>query len=165
MRRFGASGALRPRHRATARGHPPPLPALRAAPGRAPARVVPGALGDSLASLSIITMTLVLVAVSLVQLLAVPFRTSIGHSIFRLAVVNPRGEPARTSKLLFRWAMVWLPLLLPLVLVALLRTTESTALISALILLLLWVAAAVYAVLHPNRGLQDRLADTWVVRR
>jgi uncharacterized RDD family membrane protein YckC len=41
---------------------------------------------------------------------------------------------------------------------------DGTALISALVLLLFWVSAAVYAVIHPNRGLHDRLAGTWVVR-
>jgi hypothetical protein len=45
------------------------------------------------------------------------------------------------------------------------KTTEVAAFFSALVLLLLWIGAAVYAVIHPNRGLHDRLADTWVVRR
>jgi hypothetical protein len=34
-----------------------------------------------------------------------------------------------------------------------------------LVWMLAWVGAAVYAVFHPNQGLHDRLADTWVVRR
>jgi hypothetical protein len=42
---------------------------------------------------------------------------------------------------------------------------EGVALISALVLLFLWIGAAGYGVLHPNRGLHDRLAGTWVVRR
>ena len=62
---------------------------------------------------------------------------------------------------------VWLPLLLPMSCVALLiRQGEPTAaLITALVLLLLWLGTALHAAAHPNRGLQDRLADTWVVRR
>jgi hypothetical protein len=69
--------------------------------------------------------------------------------------------------LLRRWAIVWLPLLVPMSLVALLlmRRAEGIASICAAVLLLLWIAAAVYAVVHPNRGLHDRLAGTWVVRR
>ena len=47
----------------------------------------------------------------------------------------------------------------------LLNTAEGTAFISALVLLVLWISAAIYAVIHPNRGLHDRLAGTWVVRR
>jgi uncharacterized RDD family membrane protein YckC len=34
-----------------------------------------------------------------------------------------------------------------------------------MLLLYVWIGAAVYAVVHPNRGLHDRLAGTWVVRR
>jgi hypothetical protein len=73
---------------------------------------------------------------------------------------------AALSQLLVRWAIVWLPLFLPMSLVALLiHRAEGIALISAFALLLLWVSAAVYAVAHPHRGLHDRLAGTWVVRR
>jgi uncharacterized RDD family membrane protein YckC len=90
----------------------------------------------------------------------------VSQTIFRLAVVNAKGEPAAVSHLLVRWAIVWLPLFLPMSLVALLiGRTGSFALISALVLLLLWVGAAVYAVVHPHRGVHDRLAGTWVVRR
>jgi uncharacterized RDD family membrane protein YckC len=113
------------------------------------------------------TTMLVLVAGALVQLLELPFRTTFGQTIFRLAVVNANGEPANISTLLVRWTVVWLPLLLPVSLVALLvRGTEPTAaFFAALVLLLLWTGAAVYAACHPNRGLHDRLAGTWVVRR
>ena len=45
------------------------------------------------------------------------------------------------------------------------RERLPAAFICALVLLLLWISAAVYAVIHPNRGLHDRLAGTWVVRR
>jgi hypothetical protein len=33
------------------------------------------------------------------------------------------------------------------------------------ILLAAWFAGGLYAVLHPDRGLQDRLAGTWLVPR
>jgi hypothetical protein len=45
------------------------------------------------------------------------------------------------------------------------RGEHNIALISALVLLVLWICAAVYAVIVPNRGLHDRLAGTWVVRQ
>ena len=93
----------------------------------------------------------------------IPFHTTISHSIFRLAVVNGEGEPAGTSALLILWAAVWLPLLLPMTLAGLLmmRAGIAAAFISALVLLLLWTSGAVYAALHPNRGLQDPPACTW----
>jgi hypothetical protein len=104
---------------------------------------------------------------ALFQLLGLPFHTTADHSIFRLAVVNAKGELADRSTLLRRWAIVWLPLFLAMLFVALLiaRAELTAAFISILVLLLLWFSAAVYAVIHPNRGLHDRLAGTWVVRR
>jgi uncharacterized RDD family membrane protein YckC len=114
----------------------------------------------------VIVSALVVLGAALIQLLELPFRSTASHSIFRLAVVNAKGEPAAISHLLVRWAIVWLPLFLPMSLVALLiRRAEGIAFISALVLLLLWVGAAVCAVVHPHRGLHDRLAGTWVVRR
>jgi uncharacterized RDD family membrane protein YckC len=109
---------------------------------------------------------LVLGGSALIQILELPFRTTFGHAIFRLAVVNAKGEPAKVPILFVRWAIAWLPLLLPMVFVAqLLNATEGMAVISALVLLLLWIGTAVLVVIHPNRGLHDRLAGTWVVRR
>ncbi len=120
---------------------------------------------DSLGGIVIVS-ALVVLGAALIQLLELPFRSTASHSIFRLAVVNAKGKPADRSHLLARWAIVWLPLFLPMVFVAqLLKTDEAIASISVLVLLLLWISAAVYAVIHPNRGLQDRLAGTWVVRR
>jgi len=105
-------------------------------------------------------------AIALIDLLALPFRSTVSHSIFRLAVINGGGGPATVSHLLARWGIIWLPLILPISFVALLiNRAEGLAFLSALVLLLLWGSAAVYAVVHPHRGLHDRLAGTWVVRR
>jgi uncharacterized RDD family membrane protein YckC len=122
---------------------------------------------ESLGGIILSTIMLVLGAGALIQLLELPFRITASHSIFRLAVVNAKGKPASISNLLVRWAIVWLPLFIPISLAALLiKRADLTALfISVLVLLLLWAGAAVSAVIHPNRGLHDRLAGTWVVRR
>jgi len=123
-------------------------------------------LWGSAAWIALATALVVLGIIAVVQLFELPFRTTASHSIFRLAVINAKGEPAARSHLLVRWAIVWLPLFLPLLSVALLfQPAERIAFIAALVLLLLWVSAAVYAVAHPHRGLHDRLARTWVVRR
>jgi uncharacterized RDD family membrane protein YckC len=109
---------------------------------------------------------LVTVGAALVQLLEVPFRSTVSQFIFRLAVIDAKGEPAGRGLLLRRWAVAWLPLLVPLSVVALWTGgTGPGALAATAALLLLGGAAAVYAALHPHRGLHDRLADTWVVRR
>ena len=76
------------------------------------------------------------------------------------AVVDAAGAPASRSRLLARWAFAWLPLLLPVSLVAwLAQPTDAVAAGSVLALLLVWIGAAAYAVVHPHRGLHDRLAE------
>jgi uncharacterized RDD family membrane protein YckC len=128
----------------------------------------PGQLwNDSLGWPAIITTMAVLGVIALVQLMELPFRCTASQFIFRLAVVNAKGQRARISNLFVRWAIVWLPLFAPMFLAALLnnRGELTAAFILAVVLLVLWISAAVYAVIHPNRGLHDRLAGTWVVRR
>ncbi|MHC4220757.1 MAG: RDD family protein, partial [Planctomycetota bacterium] len=112
------------------------------------------------------TALVVLGAMALSELLGLPFRGTVSHTIFRLAVVNAKGEPAARPHLLVRWAIVWLPLFVPISIVALvIPRAEGVAFVIAFVLLLLWIGATVYAVVHPHRGLHDRFADTWVVRR
>ena len=122
---------------------------------------------DSLGGLVMISAMVVLGTIALIQLLALLlFRTTASHATFRLAVVNAKGEPANRVTLLRRWAIVWLPLFVPMSFAALLiNRAEGIAFICALVLPGLWIGAAVYGVIVPNRGLHDRLAGTWVVRR
>jgi len=82
-------------------------------------------------------------------------------------VNNAKGQCADVVTLLRRRAIVWLGLFVPMLFVALLikRAGLTAAFIWAVVLLLLWISAAVYAVIVPNRGLHDRLAGTWVVRQ
>jgi len=103
----------------------------------------------------------------LFQLLELPFRTTCSHGIFRLAVVDSKGERAGRVTLLHRWAITWLPLLLPGALVGFLWANgfPSAACIVGSVVLTLWLAVAVHTVLHPNQGLHDRLAGTRVVRQ
>ncbi|MHC5103221.1 MAG: protein kinase domain-containing protein [Planctomycetota bacterium] len=117
---------------------------------------------------AIVSAMWVLGAIALIQLMELPlFRTIASHNIFRLAVMNANGQRARRSLLFIRWAIVWLPLFVPMVLVALLikRAELTAAFVCALAILIPWIGAAGYAVVHPNRGLHDRLAGTWVVRQ
>ncbi|MHC4148924.1 MAG: protein kinase domain-containing protein [Planctomycetota bacterium] len=122
---------------------------------------------DSLNWFVMITIMMVLGAIVLFQFLGLALRSSIGHSIFRLVVVNAEGRPANRVTLLWRWAIVWLPLFVPMSFVALLIKLgePNAAFILSVVLLVLWISAAVYAVIVPNRGLHDRLVGTWVVRR
>ncbi len=122
---------------------------------------------DSLGWLLMITIMMALGAIALFQTLGLALRSTISHSIFRLAVVNAKGELADRVTLLRRWAIVWLSLFVPMSFAALLIKwgEPNAAFILSVVLLVFWISAAVYAVIVPNRGLHDRLADTWVVRR
>jgi len=122
---------------------------------------------SSLSGLVMIPALVVLGTIALMQLLEFPFRSTASHSIFRLAVVDAKGQRADRARLYIRWAIVWLPLLVPMTLVGLLIGSVGPAVtsVSAMAILAAWIGAAVYAVIHPHRGLHDRLAGTWVVRR
>jgi hypothetical protein len=120
----------------------------------------------SLVSTAVIIALVVLTGIAVVQLLELPLRCTAGQHVFRLAVVNDRGQLATAAHLLARWGSVWLPLLIPIAFVWLLGAqTPAVATTVAAALLLAWIAAALYAVAHPHRGLHDRLARTWIVRR
>jgi len=124
--------------------------------------------GDYMEEIVIISPMLVLGAIALIQLLVLPFfRTTASHATFRLAVINAKGQRADRGTLLRRWAIVWLPLFVPMSFVVMLirRAEPAVAFILAVVLLVLWLGAAVYAVIVPNRGLHDRLAGTWIVRQ
>jgi uncharacterized RDD family membrane protein YckC len=122
---------------------------------------------DSLGWLFMITIMMALGAIALFQFLGLALRSTIGHAIFRLAVINAKGRPGDRVTLLRRWAIVWLPLFVPMSFVPLLIKwgEPNAAFILSVVSLILWISAAVYAVIHPNHGLHDRLAGTWVVRR
>jgi hypothetical protein len=116
--------------------------------------------------LALILLFVILGIIALIQLPELMFRSTASHAIFRLAVVNTTGLADRVT-LLKRWAIVWLPLFVPVGLIALLvgRTEPVTAMILSGGVLLPWLGAAVSAVISPRRGLHDRLAGTWIVRR
>jgi hypothetical protein len=87
---------------------------------------------------------------------------------FGAAVVNRRGEPAARLRCLWRTVVTWS--LVPLMLVVLdtKASIEGADLRTALLHSLpmaLFAAGAVWAILHPSRSIQDRLAGTWIVPR
>ena len=124
-------------------------------------------LGGSLGTFLAFTLLGLLAGVALVQLIEVPFRKTVSQNTFRLAVIDENGHPARRSKLLLRWAFTWLPLVpfLILVVVWVGNGQMTEAMILSFASVLVWVGGAIYAALHPCRGLPDRFAGTRVVRR
>lgn len=111
------------------------------------------------------SMMIVLGVIAIVQLPTILTRSTASQSIFRLAIVNVRGERASSSQLLLRWAIVWLPLFVLLWGVDWLLPVTQATVFAQLSLLVLWIVGAAYAVLHPHCGLHDWLAGTRLVRR
>ena len=78
-----------------------------------------------------------------------------------------KGERAEMSRMLARWGLTWLPLILLSVPVGFLIAAgdSESAFFWAWFALLLWLSGAFHTAMSPGRGLHDRLAGTWVVRR
>jgi hypothetical protein len=107
--------------------------------------------------------------------------------LFSIAVTDESGQPAARPRLLVRWMLAWLPGIvvavfgLGAVLVALatyggfadsaqvsapvasfLRNSATAVSVSAAIV---WLLGILYAVIHPQRSLPDRLMGTWLVMK
>ena len=107
----------------------------------------------------------VLAAIALLDLVGVCFRGSVSQAIFRLAVVDDAGGLATRGRLLLRWAVAWLPLLVPAAIGALLAGRfDGVVAIGGAVWLAAWLAAAVVTAVGTHRGPHDRIAGSWVVR-
>lgn len=71
--------------------------------GGGPETIWSSTLGTALA-----TALMVLGIIAVVQLLELPFRSTASHAIFRLAVINSKGERTSALHQLGRWAIMWL---------------------------------------------------------
>ena len=88
----------------------------------------------------LVTAQVALAAIAMVQLLGLPFRTTVSQTIYKLAVINANGEPATKWHLLIRWAIVWLPILIPMSLIAWLgHRVDGNTVILPLAVLLIWI--------------------------
>jgi eukaryotic-like serine/threonine-protein kinase len=87
---------------------------------------------------------------------------------FGAALVTADGRDASRLRALLRAVVAWSPLALWVLLVKfgprIQDTTVGIALLFTLAIALL-VAGAVWAWIHPSRGVQDRIAGTWLVPR
>jgi eukaryotic-like serine/threonine-protein kinase len=87
---------------------------------------------------------------------------------FGAAVVNRRGEPASRFRTLWRAVITWS--LVPVMLLVLkgdktIEGLELGTMILHSLPMALFAAGAIWAILHPSRSIQDRLAGTWIVPR
>lgn len=87
---------------------------------------------------------------------------------FGIALVNRRGQPISRARALWRAAVTWSPIVAVVFAFRLgpnIMNAGGTALALHLALNAVLIAGAIYAWLHPSRGIQDRIAGTWIVPR
>jgi hypothetical protein len=87
---------------------------------------------------------------------------------FGAALVNRRGRRASRFRALWRAALTWAPAcVLLMVIKAGPKPPDYRLSLLALqiVLVALVAAAAVWAVYHPSKSIQDRLSGTWIVPR
>jgi hypothetical protein len=85
-----------------------------------------------------------------------------------LILVNRRGQPVSRVRALCRAAVTWSPIVAVAVAFKLgpdIMKAGNAVLALHLALHAILIAGAIYAWLHPARGLQDRIAGTWIVPR
>ena len=84
------------------------------------------------------------------------------------SLVNRKGQPISRIRALARAAIVWAPIVAIAVAVKVGPDIDDASLgwiVMEVALLAIFIGAAVWAMARPTRGIQDRLAGTWIVPR
>jgi serine/threonine protein kinase len=87
---------------------------------------------------------------------------------FGVALVKDDGSPSGRMRAFLRALMAWSPVAVVCTLIVLGPGPNRSDLTLTLLntaVLLLFIGGAVWALLHPSRGIQDRFANTWIVPR
>ena len=79
-------------------------------------------------------------------------------------MVTGTGTPASRARVMWRTFVAWSPVLASALILGV-EMRPLTALITVIVAMLLMFCGVVWAVLDPDRGLQDRIAGTWLVPR
>jgi eukaryotic-like serine/threonine-protein kinase len=98
---------------------------------------------------------------------ALLFRGGLLLRLFGMAITTPAGEASR-PRAFWRAVIAWSPAALSLVALLWLGLgpdARTTAVVIEGMSLALFVVGFAYAIQHPERGLQDRVAGTWLVPR
>ena len=88
--------------------------------------------------------------------------TTVGQQLFRIAVVNARGQPAGRVRLMLRWLLGWGPFFLLMGVADWL--TDGHGILTA-VLLPLCCGGLAMAIARPAQGLHDQLAGCYLVPR
>jgi uncharacterized RDD family membrane protein YckC len=91
----------------------------------------------------------------------------LGLRMFGITVVNRAGQRASRFRLVVRWVLAWVPILVALLLLVMVTPADSDNgnVVYMIGPLAIVAAGLVWSLLRPQRGLHDRLAGTWLVPR
>ena len=108
-----------------------------------------------------------LTAVALLGLVAALATRGVMLRLLGFEIVTADGRLAPRWRVLARAAIAWSPLLLPIVISNVIGGVGGPAQLTILLgaALVVQCAGAIVAIVQPARGLQDRLAGTWIVPR
>ena len=99
------------------------------------------------------------------------FRGGLFLRAFGIEVVTNIGVPASRLRTLWRGLLAWSPVIIALGLLALnpillpVRDAREVTFVIGVCAAAIFVVGAMWAVMHPERGLQDRVAGTYLVPR
>ena len=79
-----------------------------------------------------------------------------------IRVATGTGKPASRARVMWRTVVAWSPVLATALILGP-GVHPLTALITGVVAMLVMLCGVVWAVLDPDRGLQDRIAGTWLV--
>src|SRR3954464_257342 len=99
---------------------------------------------------------------------ALIFGTGFTFRLMGAALVNRRGQPISRLRALARAVVTWLPAIVVCILLKYgpdVKDATGWRLVSEYVVMVLFAAAAGWAIARPSRALQDRIAGTWIVPR
>jgi len=179
-------------HTATANASPPTLTEIKGAARIVTAllREERGARETALVYSCLQRLRNTLIILGAVEVLGIVlFGQSLLLSLFDLTLIKPDGQLAARSRLLLRWLAVWPPVIAvvllqermmlklvlphqlgsdgsgPYYLLGVFQPMTPSVLVTITLLGLVLAGVMVYAVKHPEQGLSDLAAGTWLVRR
>jgi len=119
-----------------------------------------------------VILVVLLAVTQLIGLLAA--RGTLGQFVFGFSVIDATGAPASRARLLARWLVAWIPVLLIIVWLIGSQDADTPVLNYQFeplftsfvgVMLIICFFGLVAAIVRPTRGLHDQLTGCWLVRR
>ena len=104
------------------------------------------------------------IAAALAAVTAVASKGGVVLRWWGIGLVTATGTPASRARVMWRTFVAWLPVLAGALMLGV-EMRPLTALMTVVVTMLLMLCGVAWAILDPDRGVQDRIAGTWLVPR